>query len=63
MIRHLLAVSWATLQLHLADRRRRVVLTEDELRLVAIAADHLHGLEQFGLAQGLRQITHRGQRG
>lgn len=62
MIRHLVAVAWATLLLHWEDRRR-VVLSAEELRLIGIAADHLHGREEFGLAAGLRAITRRGSRG
>lgn len=63
MIRHLLLTSWVALQLHLEGRRRRVVLSEDEVRLVGIAADHLHSREEFGLASGLRAIARRGSRG
>lgn len=62
MIRHLVAVAWATLLLHWEDRRRRVVLSAEDLRLIGIAADHLHGREEFGLAAGLRAITRRGGR-
>lgn len=63
LARHLFAIAWATLLLHLHDRRHRVVLGEDEVRLVGIAADRLYGLEEFGLSAGLRAITRRGSRG
>lgn len=62
MIRHVLAVAWATLLLHWEDRRRRVVLSAEDLRLIGIAADHLHGREEFGLASGLRAIANRRRR-